>query len=171
MMRWVISTVLLLMLVAPGCTGLDEGLAAAKRGDYATALREFRPLAEQGNAQAQYYIGFMYRKGRGVPQDDAEAAKWYRKAAAQGNAEAQNNLGGMYRKGRGVPQDYAEAVKWYRKAAGHHNPSDVRANARLRPPPHGLWRGHGRFTQAATKSAGEAQRRHCVFRPGPRRRR
>ena len=63
----------------------------------------------------------MYQKGKGVPQDDAEAVKWYHKAAEQGDADAQNNLGVMYRNGKGVPQDDAEAVKWYRKAAeqGH----------------------------------------------------
>ena len=59
----------------------------------------------------------MYHKGKGVPQDDAEAVKWYRKAAEQGNADAQNWLGWMYQNGKGVPPDDAEAVEWYRKAA------------------------------------------------------
>jgi hypothetical protein len=77
----------------------------------------WRPLAEQGVALAQNNLGVMYAKGRGVPQDDAEAVKWYRLAAEQGNADAQYNLGVMYEKGEGVPQDYAEAVKWYRLAA------------------------------------------------------
>ncbi|TSE23937.1 tetratricopeptide repeat protein [Tepidimonas aquatica] len=97
--------------------GFDEGLAAYERGDYATALKEWRPLARQGHASAQYNLGVMYDQGRGVPQDYAEAVKWYRQAAAQGHAKAQSNLGLMYAKGRGVPQDYAEAVKWYRQAA------------------------------------------------------
>ncbi len=61
-------------------------MAAYQRGDYATAIRKFRPLAEQGNAEAQFNLGGMYRQGRGVPQDDAEAMKWYRKAAEQGDA-------------------------------------------------------------------------------------
>ncbi len=95
----------------------NAGVAAYKLGAYATALREWRPLAEQGNAKAQYNLGLMYRKGQGVPQDDAEAVGWWRKAAEQGNAGAQNNLGVMYRNGHGVPQDDAEAVGWYRKAA------------------------------------------------------
>ncbi len=86
-----------------------------------TALREWRPLAEQGDAKAQYNLGFMYRKGQGMPQDYAKSLQWYRKAAEQGYAKAQYNLGHMYDKGLGVPQDDAEAVKWYRKAAaqGH----------------------------------------------------
>jgi TPR repeat protein len=54
----------------------------------------------------------FYAKGRGVPQDDAEAVKWYRKAAEQGDANAQYNLGQGYGDGQGVPQDHAEAVKW-----------------------------------------------------------
>ena len=96
---------------------INAGVTAYKWGAYGIALREWRPLAEQGNAKAQYNLGLMYRKGQGVPQDDAEAVEWWRKAAEQGNAGAQNNLGVMYRNGHSVPQDYAEAVGWWRKAA------------------------------------------------------
>ena len=117
MMRWDVSAVLLLMLAAPAWAGYDEGLAAFKHGDYATALREFRLAARQGNASAQFFLGSMYYSGRGVPQDYAESAKWYRKAAEQGYANAQNNLGTMYDKGWGVPQDYVQAHKWYNLAA------------------------------------------------------
>ncbi len=99
------------------------GVAAFEGGDYATALREVRPLAEQGNASAQFLLGNMYYGGIGVPQDFAEAMKWFRKADEQGYAEAQFFLGSWYHVGGGlgVPEDYAEAVKWYRKAAeqGH----------------------------------------------------
>ena len=104
-------------LTAPAWADFNAGVAAYKQGDYATALREFRPLAERGDAEAQYTLGLMYRKGQGVAQDDADAVKWYRKAAEQGDAEAQHNLGFMYGEGLGVPKDYAEAVGWYRKAA------------------------------------------------------
>ncbi len=83
----------------------QDGVAAYYRGDYATALREFRPLARQGNAAAQVILGIMYGKGQGVTQDYAEALKWYRMAAVQGYAAAQNNLGLMYRNGQGVTQD------------------------------------------------------------------
>ena len=94
-----------------------EALAAAKRGDYATAYRGFRHFAERGNSVAQFYLGLMYSKGQGVARDYAKAAKWYRHAATNGLAEAQYNLGLMYEKGRGVLQDYAEAAKWYLRAA------------------------------------------------------
>ncbi len=104
-------------LTAPAWAGQDEAAAAYKRGDYATAVRELRPLAEQGDAKAQHNLGVMYERGQGVPQDYAEAVRWYRKAAEQGFASAQYNLGVMYGKGQVVPQDYAKAVGWWRKAA------------------------------------------------------
>jgi TPR repeat protein len=106
-----------LLLTTSAGAGFDEGVAAYKHGDYATTLREFRPLAEQGDAKAQGLLGFMYDNGHGVVQDYAEAVKWYRKAAEQGNADAQSNLGNRYANGQGVVQDHAAAVKWYRKAA------------------------------------------------------
>ena len=116
-----ITAVLLTLGGAKVWAGFDEGVAAYKRGDYATALRELRPLAEQGDAKAQYNLGLLYNNGDGVPQDYVEAGKWFRKAAKQGYARAQNNVGVMYNNGVGVLQDYAEAVKWYRKAAEQGN--------------------------------------------------
>ena len=120
------ATVMLAMVVvlvaAPAWADFQAGLEAYLRGDYATALTEFRPLAQQGNAKAQFGLGLMYSQGgRGVPQDDAKALRWYRRAAEQGHAGAQFNLGFMYSKGRGVPQDDAEAVRWYRLAAEQGN--------------------------------------------------
>jgi len=94
-----------------------KGLDAAQRGDYATALREWKPLAEQGDASAQLNLGVMYHNGKGVPKDDREAVKWFRLAAEQGNAPAQSLLGLMYDEEEGVPKDDKEAVKWYRLAA------------------------------------------------------
>ncbi len=64
-------------LTAPAWAGWDEATAAYQRGDYATAVREWRPLAEQGNASAQYNLGLMYDKGQGVPQDYAEIIRFY----------------------------------------------------------------------------------------------
>ena len=117
-MKRIISTAILLVaLAAPAWAGYDEGLAAYNRGDFATALREFRPLAEQGDDDAQSHLGLMYSKGQGVPQDDAEAVRWYRKAAERGNASAQHNLGLMYASGKGAPQDDAQAHMWFNLAA------------------------------------------------------
>jgi hypothetical protein len=99
----------------------QKGFDAYNAGDYQTALREWRPLAEQGDAAAQYNLALVYMGGEGVPQDYAEAVKWYRLAVEQGHASAQYNLGLMYEDGEGVLQDYAEAVRWYRLAVeqGH----------------------------------------------------
>ena len=118
-MRWhgAVLSVLLVLAFGNAWAGWDEGKAAYDRGDYATAMRQWRPLAEQGNADAQFYLGFMYALGQGVPQDHAEAAKRYRTAAAQGDAEAQFYLGVAYGRGRGVTQDYAKSAKWFRLAA------------------------------------------------------
>ena len=121
----IIATALLVVCASVAAAAdFDAGVAAYNQGDYVAALDEFRPLAEQGDADAQYNLGVMYGHGKGVPQDFAEAAVWYRKAAEQGHAKAQYNLakaqynlGIMYDLGKGVPQDFAEAVAWYRKAA------------------------------------------------------
>jgi len=99
-----------------------EGLSAYFSGNYHKAADIWHPLAQQGHAKAQYWLGKMYDFGEGVPQDYAEAVKWYRRAAEQGYAVAQTNLGAMYDYGRGVPQDYAKAVAWYRCAAEQELP-------------------------------------------------
>ncbi len=118
MRRLILTSVLLFGLAAPPAwADFDAGVAAYDSGDYETAFREFKTLAEQGDAHAQASLGFMYENGRGVVQDYAEAVKWYRKAAEQGVVLGQYNLGVMYAKGQGVPQDYAEAANWYRRAA------------------------------------------------------
>lgn len=99
----------------------QQGLTAYEQSDYQTAFKLWLPLAEQGNADAQFNLGLIYYNGRGVKQDDFEAVKWFRKAAEQGDETAQFNLGVMYGKGRGVKQDDVEAMKWFRKAAEQGN--------------------------------------------------
>ena len=103
----------------------NKGLTAYDSGDYATALREWKPLAEQGDVDAQFDLGWMYDMGYGVPEDDKHAVKWYTLAAEQGDDDAQFNLGWMYFHGEGVPekmnQRFPIALKWYTLAAeqGH----------------------------------------------------
>ena len=104
-----------------GAQDFKKGVEAYKRGDYATALRELRPLAERGDADAQSRLGFMYDNGQGVPKDSAEAVRWLRRAAEQGFPKAQFDLGVSYENGIGVPQDYVEAYIWFSVcAAGGH---------------------------------------------------
>lgn len=116
-------TLLLVMIVCAAGAAVagpfEDAEAAFVKGDYVTALRLWRPLAEQGNVSAQLKLGSMYSAPGfpGVPEDNAAAASWYRKAAEQGSAKAQHFLGYMYKKGKGVTQDYAAAASWDRKAA------------------------------------------------------
>ena len=115
--------VLPLLLAVHGLAagGIERGGAAYNQGDYGTALREWRPLAEHGNAGAQLNLGFMYDNGYGVPVNDKTAIKWYTLAAEQGYANAQYNVGVMYDFGRGVPENDKTAVKWYTLAAEQGN--------------------------------------------------
>ncbi len=98
---------------------LDAGRAAYERQDYATALREFRPLAEQGDAMAQNFLGVMYKQGQGVAQDDQAAMQWWRKAAEQGNIYAKTFLGFMCKNGhgQGMPQNDKAAGQLLSKTA------------------------------------------------------
>ena len=124
-LRRTVTVLLSLSVLMPLTLGeaadFQAGLEAYERGDYAVALREWRPLAEQGHPWTQFMLGLMYADGEGVPKDDTEAVKWYRKAAEQGEALAQAKLGLKYDTGEGVPEDDVEAVKWYRKAAEQGN--------------------------------------------------
>jgi hypothetical protein len=81
------------------------------------AVGGWRAAAAQGLAHAQFALGHIFAKGRGVAQSDVEAARWYRKAADHGDADAQNNLGGIFAQGRGVAQSDVKAARWYRKVA------------------------------------------------------
>ena len=89
--------------------------------DYAEALSWYRKAADQGDAGAEFCLGWMYENGLGVTRDCAEALKWYRLAADQDYAEAENSLGELYRGGLGTPQDYGEAVRWFYRAARQGN--------------------------------------------------
>jgi TPR repeat protein len=108
---------ILLFCTQPALADFAKGLGAYLEGDYATAMQEFRPLAEQGHALAQFSLGVMYNNGQGVTKGYKTAVKYFTLAAEQGHAGAQSNLGVMYEKGQGVTQDYKTAVKYYTLAA------------------------------------------------------
>ena len=93
------------------------GRVAYDSGDYETALTEWRPLAEAGDADGQFGMGLLYGNGYGVELDDFQALKWYVLAAGQGHAKAQCNIAVMHANGWGVPQSDEEALKWYSLAA------------------------------------------------------
>jgi TPR repeat protein len=112
------SFILLSSFAAHVVAGPLEGADAAwERRDFATALPLLRPLADQGNADAQMKLGFMYVTGEGIPQNYVEAVKWFHLAADQGQANAQCFLGLIYFEGHGVPQDYVSAYMWLSLAA------------------------------------------------------
>ena len=120
--------VLVLALALPACgpsADLYAGVGAYARGDYATALIEFRSAADQGNSDAQHNLGVMYLNGEGVTQDYVEAAKWFHRAAEQGFGKSQHNLGLIYHNGQGVTQDYVQAHKWYSLAAERSSDRDL----------------------------------------------
>ncbi len=106
------------------CAGLSAGadLASARQAyekkDYAAAFKELKPLAEQGNADAQLLLGKMYMKGDGVLKDPDQAMKWFKASGAQGNADAQFFVGSMYLMPR---KDFGEGVKWLRLSAEQGN--------------------------------------------------
>jgi TPR repeat protein len=118
-MRYLVIAFLAVMLAPPVVAqDYDQGWVAYRRGDYATALHEWRPLAQQGSAAAQYRLGVMYTYGIMVERDFKKARKWYEKAARQGDALA------AYELGRGVWQDERQAAYWFQHGAlGGHGPS------------------------------------------------
>ncbi|MBO43546.1 MAG: hypothetical protein CMM28_07460 [Rhodospirillaceae bacterium] len=99
-----------------------EGLAAYKMGDFKKALSSWRPLAQQGEAESQTRMGYLFEHGKGVERNYQQAVEWYQKAARQGEPAAQFNLGVMYRKGHGVKKDDKIARQWYEKAAEQGHP-------------------------------------------------
>ena len=117
MMTRLLTLVGLTCCIAPVWADFAAGTTAFENADYEEAARQWRPLAEQGSAEAQLQLGMLYDTGSGVDRNLTTAVAWYRKAAEQNMADAQSALAFMYRHGNGVPRDYGEAAKWYRKAA------------------------------------------------------
>ncbi len=112
-----LSATSLAISLAARADGHPEALAAYHQQNYREAMRLFRPLAEQGDPQAQYYIGRMYEKGEGVHKDPDQVRRWYRRSAEAGYAPAQYRMAVGYAYGlAGLPRDHGEAVKWLRKS-------------------------------------------------------
>jgi TPR repeat protein len=111
--------------VLVGTTALADPLKdadrAVQRQDYTTAINILRPLAEKGDADAQWNLAFIYIQGEGVSQDYAEALRLLRLSAAQGNPSGQAILGGLYFGGNGVAQDNIEALRLFRLSAEQGN--------------------------------------------------
>ena len=117
-LTWLVAASMLVSQVS--FAGFDEGLAAYKSGNYRVAYVELRPLADQGDANAQAFLGFMYEEGKGVTRSYATARSWYEKAAEQGNATAEYQLYLLYSSGGpGLQKDSKKAAAWTMRAAEH----------------------------------------------------
>ena len=124
-LQWLIATGMSLGVVGTTLyADTASGMAAFKKGDYQTALRDWRAAAEAGSAEAQYDLGLLYARGLGVQRDLTVAQQWYEAAAAKGNTQAEFSLGQMYAKGWGVPRDEASALAWIDSADGSQSSTD-----------------------------------------------
>ena len=123
-----IAAILMLCSSVARADDLKDTEDAYKKGNYAQVIELLLPLVAQGDAEAQFRLGWIYAEGKGVTQDYKEAVKWYRLAAKQGEVVAQYNLGVMYDEGKGVKQDYVRAYMWFNLAAskGYKNGSKNR---------------------------------------------
>ena len=117
MRRLLLGLILSAGLATQARADFDAGTAAYERADYAAALEEWRPLAQAGDAEAQFAMGLLYVEGSGVEQDDAEALVWFRRAAEQGHASSQFALGQACRYAPEIACEGAETMAWYRRAA------------------------------------------------------
>jgi hypothetical protein len=102
---------------APAAADMGTAIAAYERGEFASAFDEFRILADDGNAEAMLWTGYLYQEGQGTAQNFGEAMRYYRTAADFGQPQAYFYIGTMYHEGLGVDEDPVEAVRWYRQAA------------------------------------------------------
>ena len=119
-----ITALFISLTASVGCSSnFMLGEDAYKKGDYKTALKEIRPLAEQGDVNAQKMLGHMYYNGFGVPQDYKKSFAWTLLSAEQGDAEAQVSVAALYYLGQGIPENYKESNKWYMLAAKQGNSS------------------------------------------------
>jgi TPR repeat protein len=117
-----LKTLLLSLLLTTSLIGVayadfQDGWKAYQAKDYATAIKEWKPIAGQMPPIAQTLLGWMYKYGGSTLKDDKQSVYWFRRAAEQGNANAQNELGGIYAYGEGVLKDPKQAHNWYSKAA------------------------------------------------------
>ena len=118
-MKLIVTIFTLCIALASGTAMADfaKARAAINVGDYMAAYHELMPLAEQGDAKAQYSLAFLYDTGLGIGVDYEKAAEWYRKSADQGEPNAQHNLAVIYAGGKKITQDLVQAYFWFDLAA------------------------------------------------------
>ncbi len=114
--------VLLLALTAPARADLEAAIGAYGRGDFTAAIVALKPLAEDGDTKAQYFLGLSYNF-RAQGGDLARAAVWLRRAARQGHGDSQHSLALLYLDGRGVKRSRGDALYWFRRALDNGVPA------------------------------------------------
>lgn len=127
MRRLIIAFSALMMAAASAWADFDSGLEAYTSGSFEQAAREWAPLAEQGDKQAQYHLALLYEEGQGVDKNFDLARFWYLRAAQQGYVDAFFALGDIYAVGRGTEADRSLAYHWYTMAAasGHARAKEI----------------------------------------------
>jgi TPR repeat protein len=148
----------LVFAASPAEADFEDGLTAARKGNFEQALDEFLPLAESGHGEAQYVLGQMYYFGQGVPQNFATAVEWFTRSAEGGWAAAQHDLGVMLLQGQGTKENLTQAYVWFSRAAEQNFPDAKRRMIKVanRLPPSQL---------AAAKGIGKGEKRSS-FRSG-----
>lgn len=113
----------------------EQGMNAMLEGNYAEAYCRWKPLAERGNADAQYNLGWLYANGNGMNVDPVKAVGWWNAAAEQGHADAEFALGLTYTTGEGIRKDLGKAVFWFLRAAkrGHRDARELLSRLSLDP--------------------------------------
>jgi uncharacterized protein len=112
--KHLVAAIVVALISAPlSAQTVKAGIAAWQKADYAAAVAIWRPLAQRGDADAEFNLGQAYRLGRGVPLNLPMAKSWFEKAADAGHLDAQTTLGLLlFQNG-----DHAEGLKWLRRAA------------------------------------------------------
>lgn len=131
-MRFGRAAAAVLFLAGPllsACHSEPDPVKLFTSGHYRASFKDFRQLADSGNAGAANFIGIQYYLGAGVDRDFKEAARWFRSAALARDPYAQKNLGVMYLRGLGVPRNDVHAYGWLFEAVANGN---ARARGYLR---------------------------------------
>lgn len=120
-MKKILTLLVSLFLSTPGVAGFAEGEEAFNQQHYTQAFSEFLPIANQGDFRSQYYIGYLYLYGYGVPQNPKEATRYLQKAVDQNYDMAQSLMAFLYSEGKVLPQDKKKALTLYQKASEQNN--------------------------------------------------
>ena len=107
-------TLLLFLMATPVIAEIENARDLMEENRFVEAMKELRPAAQSGNAEAEELIGIMYAMGLGVERDDMRAFDWYLRASLKGHPGAQSGIGWYYEVGRGMPApDLVRAYMWY----------------------------------------------------------